>query len=61
MPIIGLLGLMLIAFKITGYITASWWLVLIPFWGSAAVAALLAALAAGSIGVSKALLRSARR
>lgn len=31
-PILGLLGLIFVIAKITGYITWSWWLVTLPFW-----------------------------
>ncbi len=31
-PFIGLLGLLFITLKLTGYIGWSWWLVLSPFW-----------------------------
>jgi len=29
----GLLGVVFITLKLTGYITWSWWLVTLPFWG----------------------------
>jgi hypothetical protein len=32
-PIFGLLGLLFIGLKLTGYITWSWWAVLLPFYG----------------------------
>lgn len=31
-PILGILGLIFITLKLTGYITWSWWWVLAPFW-----------------------------
>ena len=33
--IVGLLGVLFIALKLTGQIDWSWWWVLAPFWGSA--------------------------
>lgn len=45
----GLLGLMLVGFKITGYIDWSWWLVLLPFWIGLAV---ILAIAFGAIFVA---------
>lgn len=38
MGFVGLLQLLLIGLKITGYITASWFWVLMPIWGSVLVA-----------------------
>ena len=32
-PILGLLGLLFVGLKLTGYITWSWWWVTLPFWG----------------------------
>lgn len=37
--VIGLLGILFVAFKLLGYITWSWWLVLLPFYGGLAVVA----------------------
>lgn len=45
--IVGLLGVAFVVLKLTGVIAWSWWWVLLPFWGSAAlvlIAALLAML-----------------
>ena len=39
-PILGLLGILFIGLKLTGYITWSWWWVLSPFWGPWAVVGL---------------------
>jgi hypothetical protein len=36
--VIGLLGVLFIGLKLTGYITWSWWWVLAPFWGGLALA-----------------------
>lgn len=36
MPILGLLGVLFIALKLTGYIAWSWLWVLAPFWGGLA-------------------------
>lgn len=38
---IGLLGVVFITLKLTGYIDWSWWWVLAPFWGSALFIVLL--------------------
>lgn len=35
--ILGLLGLLFIGLKLTGYIDWSWWWVTMPFWGMAAL------------------------
>lgn len=40
----GLLGLLFIGLKLTGYIDWSWWLVLLPIYGGLALFALLIAL-----------------
>ena len=31
--VLGALGVLFVALKLTGYITWSWWLVTAPFWG----------------------------
>lgn len=49
----GLLGLMLVGFKITGYIDWSWWLVLLPFWIGLAV---LLAIAFGGLFIAAVML-----
>lgn len=38
---LGLLGVLFVGLKLTGYINWSWWWVTAPFWGSLAVAALI--------------------
>ena len=35
---LGLLGVLFIGLKLTGYITWSWWWVMAPLWGGAALA-----------------------
>lgn len=35
--VIGLLGVFFVALKLTGVISWSWWLVLVPFWGGFAL------------------------
>ncbi len=42
---LGLLGVVFVALKLTGYIDWSWWLVTLPFWGGlgAALALIFAA------------------
>lgn len=39
--VIDLLGILFVALKLLGYITWSWWLVLLPFYGGLAVAAFI--------------------
>ncbi|SAM35789.1 hypothetical protein [Pseudomonas sp. 1 R 17] len=36
--ILGLLGVMFVGLKLTGYIDWSWWYVTMPFWGGLAIA-----------------------
>ncbi|WLI36338.1 hypothetical protein [Pseudomonas sp. FP818] len=36
--ILGLLGVLFVGLKLTGYIDWSWWYVTMPFWGGLAVA-----------------------
>lgn len=36
-PLLGILGILFIALKLTGYIAWSWWWVLLPFWASLAI------------------------
>ncbi|MBL4596916.1 MAG: hypothetical protein JKX99_10110 [Robiginitomaculum sp.] len=38
---LGLLGILFVGLKLTGYIDWSWWWVTLPFWGGAAVVALI--------------------
>ena len=40
-----LLGVLFVGLKLTGYIAWSWWWVLAPFWGPAAVLLVVAAVA----------------
>jgi len=35
--VLGLLGVLLVGLKLTGYIDWSWWLVTLPFWGGIAL------------------------
>ena len=39
--VIGLLGVLFVALKLLGYITWSWWLVLLPFYGGLALVAFI--------------------
>jgi len=39
--VLGLLGVSFVVLKLTGYITWSWWLVTLPFWGGLAFLVLL--------------------
>lgn len=41
MNTIGLLGILFVALKLTGYINWSWWLVTLPFWGPLLLAGVL--------------------
>lgn len=43
--ILGLMGLMFIGLKLTGYISWSWWWVTAPFWGVLALILLTIAIA----------------
>lgn len=36
--VLGLLGILFVGLKLTGYIDWSWWLVTLPFWGGLAAA-----------------------
>ncbi len=37
--LLGLLGVLFVGLKLTGYITWSWWWVTLPFWGGLALVA----------------------
>ena len=39
--VLGMLGVMFVGLKLTGYIDWSWWLVTMPFWGGAALAVIV--------------------
>jgi FtsH-binding integral membrane protein len=43
-PLLGILGLIFVTLKLTGYITWSWWWVLSPFWIPILAALILMAL-----------------
>lgn len=53
--IFGLLGILFVALKLLGYITWSWWWVLLPFYGGLAIVAFFGLLyvAASFFGGSK--------
>ena len=54
-PLLPILGLILVTLKLTGFIAWSWWLVLLPFYGVAALGLaglLICVLVAGSIQVA---------
>ena len=40
--VMGLLGIVFVVLKLTGYINWSWWYVTMPFWGGFAILALVA-------------------
>ena len=44
-PILGILGLIFITLKLTGFIAWSWWWVLSPFWIPLAIIAVLLSIA----------------
>lgn len=46
-PFFGILGLLFIALKLTGFIAWSWWWVLAPLWGPALFVILLLVIAGG--------------
>ena len=39
--VVGLLGVVFVTLKLTGYITWSWWWVTLPFWGGAVLGLLI--------------------
>ena len=39
--VLGLLGVLFVALKLTGYIDWSWWWVTLPFWGGLALVAVI--------------------
>lgn len=39
--VLGMLGVMFVGLKLTGYIDWSWWWVTLPFWGGAVVAVIV--------------------
>lgn len=39
--VLGLLGVLFVGLKLTGYIDWSWWLVTLPFWGGLALVLLI--------------------
>jgi hypothetical protein len=51
-PLFGILGLIFITLKLTGYITWSWWWVLAPFWAPLAIVLAFFALVFVAAGVS---------
>lgn len=48
--VLGLLGVLFVGLKLTGYINWSWWWVTAPFWGGLAIAAVLLAAIALVVG-----------
>ena len=44
--VIGMLGILFVGLKLTGYINWSWWLITLPFWGGLAVVLLVVLIAA---------------
>ena len=44
--VIGMLGILFVGLKLTGYINWSWWLITLPFWGGLAVVLLIVLIAA---------------
>lgn len=60
-PILGILGLIFITLKLTGYITWSWLWVLAPFWIPLAIALFIFLLIAVGVGVAGALSKDNRK
>lgn len=48
--VLGLLGVVFVALKLTGYIDWSWWWVTAPFWGGFVLAILFFVVVMGVIG-----------
>ena len=44
MGLLGLLGILFVGLKLTGYIDWSWWYVTMPFWGALALFLVIGAL-----------------
>ena len=44
--VIGMLGILFVGLKLTGYINWSWWVITLPFWGGLAVVLLVVLIAA---------------
>ena len=49
---LGLLGVLFIGLKLTGYINWSWWFVTLPLWGGTAIALIILLLVAIFFGIS---------
>lgn len=47
--VLGLLGIVFVVLKLTGFITWSWWWVTAPFWGPLALALILGFLAVSGL------------
>ena len=43
--VIGMLGILFVGLKLTGYINWSWWVITLPFWGGLAVVLLIVLIA----------------
>lgn len=59
--VLGLLGVLFVGLKLTGYIKWSWWLVLAPFWGGFALALAILGLLGGAALLAYLLDRSSRK
>ncbi|MGV1835217.1 hypothetical protein ACQZ6C_10685 [Rhizobium rhizogenes] len=51
--LMGLFGLLFVGLKLTGYLTWSWWLVLLPFWIGVPLVILWILIAALVVGLAK--------
>lgn len=51
--VLGLLGVLFVALKLTGFIDWSWWYVTMPFWGGFAILGVAAALVFVGLWLSK--------
>lgn len=53
LSILTILGLIFVTLKLMGYITWSWWLVTLPFWGGIALIIVIAILAMALLTLKK--------
>jgi hypothetical protein len=53
--VMGMLGVLFVGLKLTGFINWSWWYVTLPFWGGLALVLVILLIAFLFYGVAKAL------
>lgn len=58
--VVGLLGVVFVALKLTGYINWSWWYVTLPFWGGLVLVLVILAIVGACYGI-KALMDSRKK